>query len=195
MEFEKAKAYILDRIRRELPDNLFYHSYDHTRDVLQATQMISKAEGITGEDLILLCTAALFHDSGFVIQYNDHEIYSCQIVREVLPELGYSDKQIEQVCDMIMSTKIPQSPKNHLSKIICDADLDYLGRDDFWTIGNNLYQELAARGILKSEEDWNRIQVGFLGKHSYFTETSRNMRAPKKETHLNRVKHIVSAYS
>ena len=30
-----------------------------------------------------------------------------------------------------MATKIPQKPQNHYEEVLSDADLDYLGRDDF----------------------------------------------------------------
>ena len=63
---------------------------------------------------------------------------------------------------MIMATKIPQSPRNGLEEIICDADLDYLGRDDFYEIGATLFEELKAYNVLQNEREWNRIQVKFL---------------------------------
>ena len=93
-----------------------------------------------------------------------------------------------------MSTKIPQSPKNHLQKIICDADLDYLGRDDFYSTGNKLFQELNATGTKLDEEGWNRLQIGFLDKHHYWTKTSKAIREPKKKYHVNKVRALVNSY-
>ena len=58
----------------------------------------------------------------------------------------------EQICGMIMATKIPQSPKNYLEQILCDADLDYLGRDDFYDIGGTLFKELKTYNVLDTEE-------------------------------------------
>ena len=89
---------------------------------------------------------------------------------------------------MIMATKIPQSPKNKLEKIICDADLDYLGRDDFEVISNNLYTEFLDFGIVKDHNDWMQKQIGFLEFHLYFTKSSQQLRQPKKMERLTKIK-------
>jgi hypothetical protein len=96
---------------------------------------------------------------------------------------------------MIMATKIPQTPNNLLEQIICDADLDYLGRTDFWDIGNKLFQELMSLNAIKSEQEWSRIQLVFLNQHQYFTDSAKNLRAVEKENHLQKIKHIVANYS
>ena len=49
-----------------------------------------------------------------------------------------------------MATEIPQNPKTHLEMIMCDADLDYLGRYDFETISNNLYTEFLDFGFVRA---------------------------------------------
>ena len=91
---------------------------------------------------------------------------------------------------MIMATKIPQSPKNKLEKIICDADLDYLGRDDFEPISNSLYKEFLDFGFVKDHNDWMQKQVGFLESHHYFTKSSQELRQPKKTDQLIKLKKI-----
>ena len=142
----------------------------------------------------MLKTAALFHDAGFVINNKNHEELGCKIVREHLPKYDYSQEQIEQICSMIMSTKIPQSPKNVLEQIICDADLDYLGRDDFYKIGQTLFNEFISYNVVKGEKEWNRLQVRFLESHCFFTPTNLKRRLPKKLQHLEELKIIVSKY-
>lgn len=89
---------------------------------------------------------------------------------------------------MIMATKVPQQPQNHLEEILCDADLDYLGREDFFTIGNKLFAELSVYGILSTEDEWNELQARFLEAHHYFTKTAIKLRKKKKDKHLKLVK-------
>lgn len=194
MEFEKAKELILEKLKNELAPNLYYHSLNHVMDVYEAAKMLAAEEGIDGEDYTLLKTAVLFHDSGFLIQAKDHEELGCGIAREVLPDYGYNNQQIETICGMIMATKIPQTPHNKLEEIICDADLDYLGRDDFFKIGNHLYNELVVYGILNDEKEWNRLQVKFLNKHHYFTDTAKRLRHGKKTEHLEHLQKLVDTY-
>ncbi|MFK7924070.1 MAG: HD domain-containing protein [Bacteroidia bacterium] len=195
MDFDRAKTYILNRLDQELPINLYYHSPQHTRDVYEAATEIAYHEQIKGDDLRLLQTAALFHDCGFLITYQNHEIVGCQLVAKVLPGFGYTDPQIKQICEMIMATRIPQAPQDHLSEILCDADLYYLGTQKFYQIGNTLYREFLDHGIVKDDEAWNRLQLSFLQDHEYFTQTALNLRKPQKITHLHQVKKLVEGYA
>lgn len=179
-----AETYILGRLREGLPSNRSYHSYGHTLDVYRTAITIAAAEGVGGEDLDLLKTAALFHDSGFIMQDEEHEQGSCMIAREALPDFGYTAVQIDRICVMIMATKIPQDPVDELSRILCDADLDYLGRPDFFRIGATLFNEFKHYGVLETEREWNELQVRFLEKHHYFTRRSKLVREPVKRKHL-----------
>ena len=188
MQFEKVKKFILDKLKKELAKNLTYHSLGHIKDVFAAAENIAGLEKITGEDLTLLLTAVLFHDSGFIESQKDHERLSCEIAERYLPEYDYTPEQVKRVCGMIMATQIPQTPHNKLEQIICDADLDYLGRDDFFTIGNKLFDELCMYGIINTELEWNKLQVRFLEKHHYFTPVAKKLRKAKKAENLTLIK-------
>lgn len=188
MNYHAAKAYIIDRLERQLSDQLTYHSLSHTLDVLHTTDELCELEAIPPYERILLKTAALYHDSGFLINNVNHEELGCGIAREILPNYRYNEGEIEIICSMIMATKIPQSPKNHLEQILCDADLDYLGRKDFYGIGNTLFQELKAYNVLKDESSWNELQVKFLENHQFFTSTNQFRREPQKQVYLKQLK-------
>lgn len=188
MQFREAKTFILKKLRKELPRHLSYHSVEHIKDVYQSSRLLAAEEKVKGEDLKLLLTAALFHDSGFLIQQKEHEKISCDIARQYLPDFGYTAEQIERICGMIMATRIPQTPTNKLEQIIADADLDYLGRDDFFTIGDKLFAELSVYGMLNTEDEWNSLQVRFLENHHYFTDTAIALRKHKKDQHLATIK-------
>ena len=188
MDQPGAESYILARLRHGLPKERTYHNFSHTLDVYRAVVAVATEENIHGEDLDLIRTAALYHDSGFLLQDHDHEEGGCRLAREALPRFGYSERQIQRVCDMVMATKVPQRPKDHLGMVLCDADLDYLGRPDFFRIGTTLFWELKHYGVLKTEREWNELQVRFLEQHRFFTETSRLLREPVKQEHLRKVK-------
>src|ERR1035438_4406144 len=107
MQFEKVKKFILDKLKKELTKNLTYHSLEHIKDVYTAAQNLAELEKINGDDLTLLLTAVLFHDSGFLFSQREHERLSCDLARKNLPQFEYSPEQIESICGMIMATKIP----------------------------------------------------------------------------------------
>lgn len=188
MDHQTIHNIIIQKLKDELPQHLSYHSVAHVQDVIAAATEIAQQEGVQGSDLILLRTAALFHDTGFLFGSKDHEERSCEIAQAHLPEYGYSQDQIDIIKGMIMATKIPQRPQNHLEQILADADLDYLGRDDFFTIGNKLYDELSMFGIINNERDWNLLQERFLEGHSYHTRTAMNTRNAKKLENLDIIK-------
>jgi len=77
---------ILNKLKTELSENLFYHSIHHTLDVYHCAESIAKEEGVTGSDLKLLLVAAIYHDAGYLIQNHNHEEISCTIARQYLPE-------------------------------------------------------------------------------------------------------------
>ncbi|MGK7390502.1 MAG: HD domain-containing protein [Candidatus Cyclobacteriaceae bacterium M2_1C_046] len=191
MNYTGAKKYALDRLKNELPENLFYHHVHHTLDVCQAIENIANAERINGEDLTLLKTAGIFHDLGFVVQYMDNEPVAVEIAKEVLPSFKYSDEQIKIICDLILATKIPHNPQTHLEMIICDADLDYLGREDFHSISQSLMKEWLANGLVKTEEEFNRKQVSFFNMHQYYTQTAKKRREALKKKHLSEIKSLL----
>jgi HD superfamily phosphodiesterase len=192
MNFSKAKDYMLPKLERELNQNLFYHGVHHTRQVISSAIRIGKNEGISDIDLILLKTAALFHDSGFLYTYRGHEAVSVQIAREILPNFGYDSHSIDLISELIISTQLPQCPTTFLSEILCDADLDYLGgdKDKFLQIAESLYLELKGLGMVKNEEEWDKIQINFLTNHKYFTQYCRKTREPRKQKNIDLIRKV-----
>ena len=184
---------MIRRLKNELPENLFYHGVHHTIDVVNAAEQIGNSERVSAEELVMLKTAALYHDSGFIFGEENHEAAGSELAKKELPAAGFSSEEITIICGMIMATRYPQQPKNKLEQILCDADLDYLGRDDFFEIGTTLYKELMATGRIKTEREWNRLQVNFLNSHKYFTKTSVEKRDQLKNEHLLQVKKLLLA--
>jgi len=192
VKFEDLNDYVLDRLERELPKHLYYHNYKHTIDVTIGVEIIGSGEGVNDEEMLLLKTAALFHDFGQVVGAQDHEERGCKIAEEILPVFGYDDEQIRIIKGIIMATKLPPQPTTILEQIIADADLDYLGRRDMVPVSDALYQELKVQGIIGSFNDWNKLQVKFLSAHQYFTETARKMRTVNKEEQIARIKELIT---
>jgi uncharacterized protein len=187
--YEQAKAYAVRRLSRDLLPNLFYHSIAHTcDDVVPAVLRLAEGEGVVGEDLALLLTAAYFHDVGFVETLRGHEEVGIRIAQSVLPGLGFSAAQLDIICGIILATRIPQTPRTLLEAIIADADLDILGRDDFWDLNHKLRAEWAAHGVHSTDEAWFAGQVAFLSGHTYFTATARRLRETGQARYLGELR-------
>ncbi|MGA2408167.1 MAG: adenylate/guanylate cyclase domain-containing protein [Bacteroidales bacterium] len=192
IQFTDIQEIILDKLEMDLPGYLFYHNVKHTVDVVTEVELIGWGEGCSDEEILLLKTAALFHDAGHIIAYDDHEFYGTQITMEMLPKFNYSPDQIERICSLIMSTKLPPKPTNLLENIICDSDLDYLGRSDFIPVSNTLFEELKAQNKMGSLNDWNKIQVKFISGHQYFTKTARSLREVNKQLQIERIQTLIT---
>jgi len=192
IQFTDIQELVLDKLERELPDYLFYHNVKHTVDVVTEVELIGWGEGCTDEEILLLKTAGLFHDAGHTVAYDDHEFHGAVIAREMLPKYNYTPEQIERICSVIMSTKLPPKPTNLLEEIICDSDLDYLGRSDFIPVSNTLFEELKAQNKMGSLNDWNKIQVKFISGHQYFTKTARSLREVNKNLQIERIRNLIT---
>ena len=183
--FESIENAVLKKLE-SLSPGLTYHSREHTRDVVRQSERIAREESVTDKrKVFLLKIAALYHDTGFMETYSNHEEKSCQIFLRDSISFGLTPAEIKEVTDLIMVTKIPQQPKNLLQRIICDADLDYLGRDDFELIGDKLRREFLVYGVVRDDEEWDRLQLKFLASHRYHTFSSQRDREPVKQMHLH----------
>jgi uncharacterized membrane-anchored protein YitT (DUF2179 family)/predicted metal-dependent HD superfamily phosphohydrolase len=175
MQVEAAIDFIIQKLKTELPSNLVYHNVHHTTEVLKHVTELAKLEGIGANELKLLRTAAAFHDAGFIEVYNGHEAVSCKYAVELLPQFGYGETEILAIQHLIMATKIPQSPTNKLAQILCDADLYYLGTDDYGSFSQKLYAEFLDQEMVEDKMDWQRQQIVFLSSHQYFTKTAQTI--------------------
>ena len=192
MHYQKAREAILQRLETGLSTELLYHSYQHTLDVVEATERIAVAEKVSGDALIWLLSAAVYHDCGFLRTYQGHEAESCHIAREMLPKYDYQEQDIDTVCRLIEATQVPTHPKDKLEEILCDADSDYLGSEDFFKIGRGLYKEFLDQGIVTDELSWNQLQLKYLENHRYYTEYSRRKRTKVKHKHMKVIRGLVA---
>jgi class 3 adenylate cyclase len=194
INYRKAERHIMKVLHDRLPKNLYYHGIHHMYDVIGAVERIALMEGITGEEMFVLKSAATYHDAGFVEQYAKNEPIGARMAREILPIYGYTPEQVDEVERLIYATIIPHNPKSHLEQIICDADLDYLGRDDFHEIADTLRRELKERGIVDKTRGWDEMQVKFLTMHKYFTKSAIQLRQAKKEKHIEDIKQRLATH-
>ena len=190
--FIKLRRQVLQMLETELPPELTYHGFHHTKDVLKVCRAYLRREKITGYEAHILKLAAAVHDIGFIHTYKDHELVGAEMTANMMREYGFYSVEIERIKKLIMATKVPQSPGNQLERILCDADLDYLGRDDFQPISQSLFVELKNHNLIHSLREWNEIQVKFLSAHTYHTEFALRNRQKKKAMQLERIKSLLS---
>lgn len=193
MQFEKVYSFLLNKLEKELPQYLYYHNTTHTKAVIEAAVKLAQTENITGEDLDILKTAALFHDAGFIETYSGHEDISIKMAAKWLPEYGYTPEQIKRVEQLIEVTKGTSIPQNKLEEIMRDADLYYLGTSRYTEISERLFKELSEAGFIKDQQEWHLEQLKFLKGHKFYTESAHKLLDAGVEKSLNELKskHVI----
>ena len=181
-KYTKIEAFLISN----LPAHLVYHSIDHVRDVVEKSELYGQQENLSEHKMHLLKTAAWLHDIGYIWDEKSHEERGCQFAKEFLPTWGFATDEIDAICEMIMATRIPQTPSNLMQEILCDADLDYLGRDDYFIISQRLLDELKNSRDL-SPTEWKKIQLDFFNKHQYFTDSAKSMRSKGKQINAEKI--------
>ena len=184
---QRAQLYAVKRLQQELPAVLTYHCLAHTlQGVVPAVERLAALERVNGQHLLLLRTAAYYHDLGFVERSDGHEVVSARMAAEILPRFGYNPAQIETIQGIILATRYPFEPHTHFESIMVDADLDVLGRDDFWPRNHALRVEREAlAGLRLTDEEWYGGQLAFMQAHRYFTASSQSLRQAHKQRHMD----------
>ncbi len=184
-DWNKLYLHILNYLKEKLPPFLTYHHWQHTLHVIEMSEYIAKKENANEYDILLLKTAALFHDTGFTKIDNGHEEEGIKIAIKILPDFGYTSNEIDIISNLIRATIIPQRPKTKLESILADADLEYLGTDSFERIGNGLFEEFKYYNNNLTKNEWIQMQINFLTIHHYHTDYCIKNRTPKKIENLN----------
>lgn len=188
VDFEHMRNDIINHLKSNLPEDIIYHDLQHTLNVEKAAMRLGRLEGLTNEEMLLLRTAALYHDAGFIYTYHRNELHGVRLMERNLPRFGYDPEQIVLIRNMILATSRDSKPVTLLEQLMCDADHDYLGRADYYVVSNKLRQEIEQFDEPMSEEDWLLFQIQFLEyEHEFFSITAKNIRERAK---LNRISEL-----
>jgi len=156
-------------MQAHLGNECSYHSPEHTLDVIACVNRLAACEQLDARQTAQVRIAALYHDSGFAFQRNDHEDRSAALFTEHALAAGLQTGDIEKICACILATKRHEAPRDLSEAIIRDADLDYLGRPDYPEIAALLHREMQHFGELPEPHDWIEMQIRFLKNHHYLT--------------------------
>lgn len=198
MVLSNKKAYseiclrILKDLEENLPAHLTYHSLEHTIDVANVINHYIELLKIDEGMAKLLRIAAVSHDYGYIVSPINHEERSIIAIEPYLKNV-LSNDEINIVNGLIRATKVPQQPKTKYEEIIADADLDYLGREDYDVLSNKLYQEFIYFDFVSDYKEWLNLQIKFLEKHKYHTHFAKTHRQGLKAKKLKELKDALLA--
>ena len=184
--------YIRSLFKDELPYGIKYHDANHTlhptRGVVAVANRIGIAENLSEHDRELLITAAYFHDTGYIREYDKNEPIAARMAGRILKLIGYKPNEIEKIQKMILATDLACEPKTHDEKILCDADLDHFGREDFFKLDGKLREGRRTRGLDVSDDlKWYKGTLEIITKHQYYTQSQKKLREEKKQKNIKRL--------
>lgn len=186
---KRAAAYVTSLMEENLPKAMYFHNLGHTQRVVNAVIEIAGHCKLKRQELTILTVAAWFHDTGYLYHYKGHEDTSMIIAGTFLMQHHYNNDFIQQVWDCIEATKVPQSPKNLIEQIICDADMRHFASPDYLECAKNLKMEWEVRLDKKHTDiEWLNTNLGILQHHQYFTEYGKTVLQANKEKNIEQMK-------
>jgi predicted metal-dependent HD superfamily phosphohydrolase len=183
---KSVETYVRAHFEQNIPEKYVYHNIDHTTEVVGAALDIAKAyPEFTATDLEILEIAAWFHDTGYDQGTQDHEERSCTYAESFLQTANYPAENITKIKGLIRATKLPQNPHNLLEEIICDADLNHLGNENYWVRCSKVREELyTAKNIMMSEIEWVDFELDFMNGHQFHTDSAIDLYDKRKQKHI-----------
>jgi len=181
-------------LSNKLDSKYHYHNLHHTKRVINSAEEIGNHYNLSRDDWRDLLTACLLHDYGFIKSHIDHEEIGAQISKEILPGYYFSDDHIETISSLILITKVAEKPSNLLESIIRDADLEYIGSDDFQKISEYLKKEWLECGVVDNENQFYKIQYEFLLSHNFYTAYMQEKGRDQKIKNIKYAKLVMESH-
>ncbi len=185
----EAEKYVGELLEASLPDQIVFHNFNHAKYVAESAEYIGEGAGLNQWDINIALVSAWFHDTGFAVNPENHEIESVRIATEFLLSHEVDKKIVDQVERAILSTAMPQVPKDEISRVVCDADLRHLSADNYMDIidklreeWNNIYQENFKR------KKFFKLSEKFFRMHHYHTDFAISNLDPGKKQNLELLK-------
>ncbi|WP_310394554.1 Pycsar system effector family protein [Hymenobacter sp.] len=165
---KEAQAFVTELYAKELPAQLTYHSLRHTEAVVKECRALAPAAALGPDDTEALLLAAWFHDTGYLDVYDGHEFRSMERAAAWLTERGAEAGRIELVRSIIKATHRNEEPETELQKLLTDADMSNLAREDFRSSAELLRTEWElALGKTYSNPEWAELQLNFMVGHAF----------------------------
>lgn len=197
IEFAEAmKDYVINMLVNDLPESLSYHIAARTLDVFETTRKLVASEKLPFYEAEMVQLGALFEDTGIIKGYKKFKKRSTEITEETMRRFGYNETEIKTVNEMILATNMPQNPQSAAQKVLCDATLDLLGRNNFVANSQLLRKEWELfLGKKFTKKEWFEYEIDFLKNHKYFTESENSARSTGKIQNIEKLEQELAKIS
>jgi hypothetical protein len=175
------------RLYLDYPDDrAYFHNLTHTARVVDAINKINSQSPLDDRSYFIVCSAAWPHDLEIITSDSTYrQTGAVKASEEILPSLGISSEDTEEIKKCILATKIPQEPSSWLEKIVCDAQTFYFGSPSYWEYNRLLRKEIEAFAKKKFKgRAWRAWTISVLENHRYHTPYCQSLLNEGKEHNL-----------
>lgn len=182
---DKARGYIKQYFESN-GGTYCFHDKIHTHDVVKAVEEMALHYELSDKDRFVVLCSAYFHDLGYLTGGSKgHEERGADIAKTFLQKENVDAEVQAQIEDCILATKMPQSPRNLLERILCDADLFHLGGATFEERNKLMHQEAEeVQGEKIDKGLWRSMTIMLLKNHHYHTDYAQNKLSDTKRENL-----------
>jgi predicted metal-dependent HD superfamily phosphohydrolase len=190
---EQAEDFVCKLLKDKLSNSFTYHNVKHTKDVVNAVEVLCEKESLNQIDKELVVLAAWFHDTGYINGCENHELSSVAIVIDFLRSKEKSNEYIEKVSSLIKATIFDYSPKTILEKIIRDADYSHFASADYLIVCELLRAEwINTQKKIYSDFEWANENYRILSVcHKYYTDYAIANWTPLKEKNIQLIRNKI----
>ena len=169
-----AQTYVSELLARELSPKLTYHALAHTEAVVKECRALAPAANLNPDDTEALLVGAWFHDIGYLDVYDGHEFRSMERAAAWLAEQGVPAARVQLIEALIKATHRDSKAETELEKLLTDADMSNLARDDYRSRAELLRSEWEL--VLDKSyptQEWAELQLNFMLAHKYLSEAGK----------------------
>lgn len=188
----KVSQWVLEYFQNNSCTDCIFHDCNHTTETVEAGREIATGMQVSADELETVLLACWFHDLGLFYYRENHEVKSTEIAEDFLKKHAVNKEKIREVKKCILATRIPQKPATLLEKIVCDADISHLGKDNYFEKNVLLRQEFELnRGKSYSEVEWWALNKDFFQEHRYLTTYALKQYNVQKMLNLTTIKNLL----
>ena len=191
-KFKGLKKAVEELMEIETASLLNVHNWELTRASLAMAEDLMADEELTDDEQYLVRYAILFLHTGFSTEYEDPLPHSAEIAKKHLLAEVYPPEFSNQVANLILVIKQPDSLENKLQGIVLDTYYSFLGRGNCkkylkqWWQENNLNNKLHT-----SQFEWLRTMNKTFRSHRYSSVSAQEKFDSKKKSNLIKIKKAI----
>lgn len=188
---DKLQDEALSYLGENLDKHYTYHNAEHSLEVCNAVKLFTEKSDLPDFTIAALRIAAIFHDFGYLIRSNENEALAWEYIQEFGSRSNIDRKYLLAAHELILETVYPYKPQTPAGEILCDADIEYIGREGFVEKALLFRRELASEGTVFSDQQWWILELDFLKENTFFSSICKKMRTPGRLSNLEKAREYL----